>query len=156
MAIQFPPINVGDPEPQDGDSYLYVPTQSEFICFRNEGEAARWSEEGVISDTTFGYRGGLNIQDVAPTDAVKGNIYSVLDGGEANISFTGLAGTDVSQYTLIIFDDPNWYPLSADSGDAVQGPWIRTAGGRIQPAIDTDDLDMLNGDYLINELDYLP
>ena len=156
MAIQFPPVNAGDPEPQDGDIYLYIPTQSEFVCFRNPGEAARWSEQGVVSTTSFGYRGGLNIQDLAPNDAERGNVYSVLDGGTADASFTGLAGTNVNQYTLIIFEDPEWNPISLESGDAIQGPWIRTAGGRIQPSVNTDELDMLQGAYLINELSDLP
>ena len=28
MAIQFPPVLPGDPEPQDGDTYLYLITKS--------------------------------------------------------------------------------------------------------------------------------
>ena len=34
MAIQFPPVNAGDPQPQDGDTYLYLINQKEFVCRR--------------------------------------------------------------------------------------------------------------------------
>jgi len=153
MAIQFPPVNIGDPEPQNGDTYLYLPTQSEFMCFRrSQLETAQWSEQGLISTTSFGYRGGLNITGPAPNDANKGNVYSVLDGGEADFSFTGLAGTTINQYTLIIFDDPTWLPISLDSGDVISGPWIRTFDGQIKPSVSTDDLNMDEGSYRINEL----
>ena len=153
MAIQFPPVQAGDPEPQDGDTYLYLITQSEFVCHRPVAtQAAQWSEKGTINTTSFGYRGGLNIAALAPNDALKGNIYSVLDGGTADSSFTGLAGSTVTQYTLIIFDDPDWLPISLDSGDIVSGPWVRTANGQIKPSISTDDLDMDQGDYRIDTL----
>ena len=150
MAIQFPPVNVGDPEPQDGDTYLYLITQEEFVCHKRLNEAARWSAKGVINTTSFGYRGTLNISNPAPTDADKGNIYSVADGGIADASFIGLAGTTVPQWSLIIFDDPDWILLNSAPAS---GPWIRTLGGRIQPAVVTDNLDMEQGNFLINELD---
>ena len=153
MAIQFPPINAGDAEPQDGDTYLYLATQQEFICHRSSpNAAAQWSAVGTISESSFGYRGLLNIQDPAPTDIYTGNMYSVNDGGIADPSFTGLAGTNVDQYTLIIYANPDWVPITTESGNVVTGPWIRTAGGQIQPAVATDDLNMDQGDYLINEL----
>ena len=151
MAIQFPPINFGDPEPQDGDTYLYVINQQEYVCRRRSAfEAAQWSAIGLINTTSFGYRGTLNIQDPAPTDANKGNIYSVIDGGIADSSFTGLAGTEVEQYSLIIFDDPDWVPI-AGNDNIVASPWVRTADGVIKPAIPTDDLDMEEGNIQIQE-----
>ena len=152
MAIQFPPINVGDPEPKDGDTYLYVINQQEFVCHRSNNEAAQWSSIGTINPTSFGYRGTLEITKPAPIDANKGNIYSVIDGGVAHSSFEGLAGSTVEQYSLIIFNEPEWVPLNTDTGNAVTGPWIRTLDGKIQPSIQTDNLDMVDGNYLINEL----
>jgi len=153
MAIQFPPVQIGDPEPQDGDTYLYLITQSEFVCTRRTPlEAAQWSEKGVISTTSFGYRGGLNITSPAPTDSNKGNIYSVLDGGTANMSFVGLGGETVQQYTLIIYDDPQWVLINSDSPSVTSGPWIRTIDGQIMPAVETDDLNMREGSYHINNL----
>ena len=107
---------------------------------------------GTISETSFGYRGLLNIQDPAPTDIYTGNMYSVLDGGIAHGSFTGLAGTQVDQYTLIIFANPDWVPITTETGDVVNSPWVRTVDGQIRPAVGTDDLNMDQGDYLINEL----
>jgi len=152
MAIQFPPINAGDPEPQDGDTYLYLVNQQEFICHRQAGQAAQWSAIGTINTTSFGYRGTLEITKPAPTDAIKGNLYSVIDGGIADSSFNGLAGTDVIQYSLVIFEDPKWVLVNTDAG-MVTGPWVRTASGVIQPSVATDNLDMQQGNFLINELD---
>ena len=154
MAIQFPPVNVGDPEPQDGDTYLYLINQKEFVCRRSSSaEAAQWSEKGLINTTSFGYRGGLEIQELAPLDAAKGNIYSVIDGGAAHPSFSGLVGTSVEQWSLIIFSDPEW--ILINTGYINTSPWVRTVDGKIVPAIVTDNLDMLEGNYLINELDEL-
>ena len=154
MAIQFPPVSIGDPEPQDGDTYLYLITQQEFECHRNSlSEAAQWSQKGVINTTSFGYRGTLEIQVEAPTDAEKGNIYSVIDGGLANSSFSGLAGQVVDQWSLIVFADPSW--LLINTGYINSSPWVRTIDGKIIPNVATDNLDMLDGNYLINELDEL-
>ena len=153
MAIQFPPIVFGDPEPQDGDTYLYLINQQEYVCRRrNSLETPQWAAKGLISNTSFGYRGTLNIQDLAPTDANTGNIYTVVDGGIANASFIGLAGNQVEQYTLIIFNDPQWFPINTDDNNVVTSPWVRTVDGVIKPSIDTDNLNMSDGNYLINEL----
>ena len=150
MAIQFPPVNPGDPYPQDGDTYLYVLTQQEFICHRrSSSETAQWSQNGVINPTSFGYRGTLEITQPAPADANTGNIYSVIDGGFANITFTGLTGTEVDQWSLIIFSDPDWVLINTP---IPASPWLRTSGGQISPAVITDDLNMVDGNYLINEL----
>ena len=153
MAIQFPPVNPGDPDPLDGDTYLYLINQQEYVCHRRSSlEAAQWSSIGTINTTSFGYRGTLEITQPAPTDANKGNLYSVIDGGVADSSFEGLSGTTIDQYSLVIFNDPEWVPINIDTGNAVTGPWIRTVDGKIQPSIQTDNLDMVDGNYLINEL----
>jgi len=149
MAIQFPPINAGDPEPQNGDTFLYAVTGEEFECHRrSQAEAAQWSCKGTISDSTFSYRGTLEIQQPAPTNADTGNIYSVIDGGIADVSFEGLAGTDVEQWSLVIFANPEWVLVTT----AATSPWIRTVGGQIQPVVQTDDLNMVDGDYVIESL----
>jgi len=154
MAIQFPPVNPGDPEPQDGDTYLYLVNQQEFVCHRRSPlEAAQWSSIGTINTTSFGYRGTLEITKPAPADANKGNLYSVIDGGVAHSSFDGLAGTTIDQYTLLIFNDPEWVPVDLDTGNVITGPWVRTSNGVIQPSVATDNLDMQQGNFLINELD---
>jgi hypothetical protein len=151
MAIQFPPINFGDPEPQDGDTFLYVITQQEFKCRRSsESEAAQWSATGTINPTSFGYRGTLNITSTAPSDAQQGNIYSVMDGGTASVYYPGLADTEVPQWSLVIFNEPDWVLLNSEF--IPNSPWIRTFNGKIEPAIKTDNLDMADGNYLINEL----
>ena len=151
MAIQFPPINAGDAEPQNGDTYLYLVTGEVFECHRrSQLEAAQWSAKGTINTTTFGYRGTLEIQQPAPTDADTGNLYSVSDGGIADASFDGLAGEQVDQWSLVIFANPTWVRVNAPAS-----PWIRTVGGQIQPVINGDDLDMLQGDYVIESLPFI-
>ena len=153
MAIQFPPLAPGDPEPQNGDTYLYLVTQEEFICRRrSQQEPAQWAAVGTFQDSSFQYRGTLEIQQPAPTNADLGNIYSVIDGGIADASFDGLAGQDIAQWSLVIFTDPAWVLVSAAS----TSPWIRTVGGRIQPVVQTDDLDMVSGNYVIESLSELP
>ena len=149
MAIQFPPINEGDPLPENGDTYLYVTTQEEFVYHRPTNS---WSVKGVINDSTFAFQGTLEIQQPAPTDAETGYIYSVLDGGTADASFGSLAGTDVEQWSLIIYTGSDWVLVNAG---ATAGPWIRTVGGRIQPVVQTDDVDMVDGSYVIESLDFL-
>jgi len=157
MAIQFPPVNKGDDEPKDGDTYLYLINQKEFLCRRaTPTSVAQWYEKGLISETSFGYRGTIEILKPAPDDAVKGNMYVVSDGGPAHASFTSLAGDEVEQWSLILFDKPNWIILNTgEDSDIPKSPWVRTSQGRIQPAVKTDSLDMENGNYLINELDEL-
>ena len=67
---------------------LYLINQQEYVCRRrNLSEAAQWAAKGLISKTSFGYRGTLNIQDPAPTDVNPGNIYTVIDGGIASSFF---------------------------------------------------------------------
>ena len=153
MAIQFPPIVASDPLPQDGDTYLNLLTKQEYVCHKDTPDGiAQWTAIGAVPDTTFGYRGTVEILKPAPTSAEKGNIYSVIDGGFANMSFIGLGGTIVEQWSLIIYDGPEWVRIDVDSSNVIQGPWIRTQAGVIQPSVEGDDLSLNKGDYLINEL----
>ena len=46
MAIQFPPVNVGDPAPANGDTYTYVPTQTEYVYNSTENS---WS---IVTDSS--------------------------------------------------------------------------------------------------------
>ena len=149
MAIQFPPVSEGDAQPVDGDTYLYLVTGEEFVCRRSSlDEAAQWAAQGSVKDTILNYKGTLEILQPAPADASLGNIYSVIDGGIADSSFTGLAGAEVAQWSLVIFTDPTWSLVNS----AATSPWVRTMSGRIMPLVETDDLDMDEGNYLINEL----
>lgn len=151
MAIQFPPIAPGDPEPNNGDTFLYLVTGEEFLCRRKSpAEAAQWSAKGTFQDSTFQYMGTLEIQQQAPTADI-GNIFSVIDGGIADASFDGLAGSIVNQWSLVIYTDPQWVLVTASA----TSPWVRTVNGSIQPVVQTDDLDMVDGNYLINGLPIL-
>ena len=152
MAIQFPPLAPGDAEPVNGEEYIYRFTGEAFVCRRSSlDEAAQWAAQGAIQDAIIGYRGPLFIQQPAPTDANTGDIFSVADGGIADASFGTLAGQNIDQWSLVIFTGSDWLLVNAAS----TGPWIRTVSGRIQPTVQTDDLDMVDGNYLINELSLL-
>ena len=148
MAIQFPPINAGDPLPENGDTYLYVVTQEEFVY---HAPTNSWSVNGVLNDSTFAFQGTLEIQQPAPTNAETGFIYSVIDGGIADPSFNSLGGQPVEQWSLVIFTGSDWVLVSA----AATSPWIRTANGQIQPIVQTDNLDMVDGSYTIESLEPL-
>ena len=145
MAIQFPPINVGDPAPNDGDIYLYLITQEEFVYDKSDNS---WTPKGKAS-SAFGFQGTLEIKKPAPLDADTGYIYSVSDGAlaaDVHPSFSGLAGVyDVPQWGLIIFAKPDWLLVNTPTG-----PWIRTVGGQIQPIVNTDNINI--SEYANNEI----
>ena len=73
MAIQFPPINVGDPEPQDGDD-LSLPNyvnRSYNVTVDLHFEVLNGLKEWLLI-LLFVYRGGIEIFiEPAPTDAIK-------------------------------------------------------------------------------------
>ena len=152
MAIQFPPVSQGDPEPIDGDTYLYLVTGEEFVCRRNSPtQAAQWAANGTFNGTNFEYVGTLEIQQPAPVSEL-GQIYSVIDGGTADASFGSLGGLTIEQWSLVIYAGSDWNLVTA----AATSPWVRTLGGEIQPVVQTDSLDMVDGNYVIESLPNLP
>ena len=149
MAIQFPA------DPVDGATYLYTVTQEEFVCRRGTNQEPQWACIGTFNDSTFAYQGLIEIQQPAPTNADAGFIYSVSDGGIADASFGSLAGQDVSQWNLVISTGSDWAIVAPAETNPSLGPWLRTAGGQIQPRIGTDDLDMVQGNYVLESLSEL-
>jgi hypothetical protein len=153
MAIQFPPITASDPAPIDGEIYLYVSTGEEF---QYDVTINAWTPLGKTTGTVFQYSGILFIKDPAPR-ANLGYIYSVADGADKadiDASFVGLAGIyDVEQWAMIVYDGTRW---SIVNNNSASGPWIRTGTGQIQPTVDTDALNMVNGDYVLETLNDLP
>ena len=157
MAIQFPPILPGDPEPVNGDTYLYLPTKEEYVCKRaSMAQTPQWTPKGVINDTTFAYQGLAYLTGPAPS-AKTGYLYSsatAVVAADINSTWVGLAGVvNVEQYQLIIYANPDWVLVNTNPGSS---PWFRTASGQIQPLVPTDDLNMDQGNYLINDLTDLP
>ena len=150
MAIQFPPIVDGDPLPQDGDSYLYLITQEEFVY--NQANNS-WTPIGTVNRNAFGYFGPAFVQQPTPA-AEAGWIYSVADGAAAadiHPSWVGLANdVDVDQWNLVVFDGNAWQIVATPAG-----PWLRTVGGQITPTVDGDDLNMLSGNYNLDALQQL-
>lgn len=157
-AIQFPPVLPGDPEPVDGETYIYLPTKEEYVCSRaSPADTAQWTQQGVISSTAFAYQGLADLSDPAPGTAKTGYIYSsetTVTAANIDASWVGLAGaTDVQQYDLVIYSNPTWTLINTGSSS---NPWVRSVGGVISPAVPTDDLNMNQGDYQINTLTDLP
>lgn len=148
MAIQFPA------DPVNGATYLYTVTQEEFVCFRGPDQEPQWACKGAVNDSTFAYQGLIEIQQTAPANADTGYIYSVSDGGVADASFGSLAGQTVPQWNLVIYTGTDWVLVAP--AQASTTPWLRTDQGQIQPKIGTDNLSMLQGDYIIDDLDDLP
>lgn len=159
MAIQFPPRSPGDPDPVDGQVFIDPTTNESFTCRRSSPTATpQWVAAGIVSTNSFSYNGTLNIQQTAPSSVTTGHIYSVADGGIADSSYGSiLSGTQVDQWSLVIYEGPDWRLVSAASSSS--GPWIRAqnASGdfEIQPVVSTDNLNMYPGNFLINELDEL-
>ena len=48
MPIQFPPVNPGDDPPVDGQTYTYVPTQTEYIYNKTENSWSIVTESGEV------------------------------------------------------------------------------------------------------------
>lgn len=111
MAIQFPPIVEGDASPINGDAYLYTVTGEQFIY---DSVNNAWTANGLFSGA-FSYLGTVAIQGTAPASPSIGDIYSVSDGGLADVSFTGLAGSVIEQWSLIVFDGFNWNLINLPS-----------------------------------------
>ena len=157
MAIQFPPINPGDPEPVNGETYLYLPTNEEYVCKRaSMAQTPQWTPKGTINESTFAYQGLANLRGPAPA-AETGWIYSSnadVPADEINDTWLGLADVvAVQEYQLVIFANPTWALVNAN---AFESPWFRTADAQIQPRIDGDDINMVTGSYLIDTLPHLP
>ena len=155
-SIQFPPIYPGEPEPLNGDTYLYLPTQVEYVCQRESMQSTPiWNAKGVMDSSAFAYQGIVFLTDLAPINAQTGYIYSVgADVSKENIdpSWNGLYNvSDVLQWQLIIFSDPLWVKVKIGIS-----PFVRTNAGEIVPLQDGDDLNMLSGEYRIDVLDELP
>ena len=146
MAIQFPPINAGDPAPQDGDQFTDLGSQTIYVY--NAANNA-WTPV-ASSSNNLDYTGALNITDPAPADAKLGMVYSVVDGGVAHPSFSPISG-EVKQWSLVVKSATGWALTNDNIGS--DGPFERTAQGVIQPKVDGDNLSMLSGTY---NLDILP
>ena len=144
MAIQFPPINPGDPEPNDGDQFIDYANQ---VLYVYDAANNAWTPVGSTTNN-LAYQGTLNITEPAPADAELGYMYSVLDGGVADSSFLPVEG-EVPQWSLVIKTTDGW----ALRGDGtVASPFTRTPQGVIQPNVDGDNLSMLSGNYNIDVL----
>jgi len=145
MAISFPsPANDGQVfvDPSSGNSWIY------------EAATDSWTGQGVNAGGVS-YRGAIEIlrspaaQGITPQ---AGFLYTVSDGGLANVAYVGLSGQQIAQGSSVVFDGAEWQQLNTSS----TSPFLRTVGGVIEPVNAGDDLDMGSGSYLIESLTDLP
>jgi len=149
MAIQFPPITSTDPAPQDGDQFTDFESGTvwEYDLAQNS-----WTMIGLLNFGAFQYRGYTQITGTAPGNLIPGLLYSVEDGGIADASYTGLAGQNISRFSLIgVGAALDWSIVTLSS----ETPWVRV-NNTIVPANAGDDLDMETGSYVISSLTDLP
>ena len=75
MAIQFPPVNVGDPAPVNGDTYIYVPTQTEYVYNSTENSWSIVADSSNVTPVIGKLQAGTGITLVpADGDLTVGNV----------------------------------------------------------------------------------
>ena len=75
MAIQFPPINPGDDAPEDGDTYVYVPTQTEYVYNETENSWSIIADSSNVTPVIGTLQAGTGITLVpADGDLTVGNV----------------------------------------------------------------------------------
>ena len=75
MAIQFPPINIGDPAPTNGDTYSYVPTQTEYVYNQIENSWSIVTDSGDVTPVIGKLQAGTGVTLVpADGDLAVGNV----------------------------------------------------------------------------------
>ena len=87
MAIQFPPVNPGDNPPVNGDTYVYVPTQTEYVYNKTENSWSIIADSSNVTPVIGKLQAGTGITLVpADGDLAVGNvtINSTGEGGDAS------------------------------------------------------------------------
>ena len=75
MAIQFPPINTGDPAPANGDTYTYWPTQTEYVYNQIENSWSIVTDSGDVTPVIGKLQAGTGVTLVpADGDLAVGNV----------------------------------------------------------------------------------
>ena len=75
MAIQFPPINIGDPAPTNGDTYTYVPTQTEYVYNSTENSWSIVTDSGDVTPVIGKLQAGTGVTLVpADGDLAAGDV----------------------------------------------------------------------------------
>ena len=84
MPIQFPPINIGDPSPIDGETYTYSPTQTEYVYNETENSWSIVTESGDVTPVI----GKLQAGEGVTLNPPEGDLAQ----GKVLISSTGAGG----------------------------------------------------------------
>ena len=75
MAIQFPPVNVGDDPPANGDTYIYVPTQTEYVYNSTENSWSIVTDSNDVTPVIGKLQAGTGVTLVpADGDLAAGNV----------------------------------------------------------------------------------
>ena len=83
MAIQFPPIRPGDPAPVDGETYVYIPTQTEYIYDETENSWSINPDTGIDFPLVLGKITAGEGVTITPTDGdlTQGDVQVAGGGG---------------------------------------------------------------------------
>jgi len=101
-------------------SYMLTPATAAAIGAIKPGTNLSVDADGTLHAEIPGaltYRGAIDpASSDAPADAVAGDVYLASSGGTALESWSGLAGQEIAQGDLLLFDGSNW------SANAALGP----------------------------------
>ena len=87
MAIQFPPVNVGDPAPANGDTYTYVPTQTEYVYNSTENSWSIVTDSSDVTPVIGKLQAGTGVTLVpADGDLAAGNV-TINSTGDGNAGY---------------------------------------------------------------------
>ena len=153
MAIQFPPVNPGDPSPTDGDTFTYAPTQTEYIYDQTENS---WSVviENATSSPVNRIIAGSSLITLNPADGDLNKSAVTIDVVDQLASLGSIkAGSNVTLFptngdlkngdvTITAADNGSGEPPELVIGDIIGGNNI-TIGG-------TGNADLLEGNVTID------
>lgn len=101
-------------------SYMLTPATAAAIGAIKPGSNLSVDADGTLHAEIPGaltYRGALDpASSDAPADAVAGDVYLASTSGMANESWSGIAGQEIAQGDLLLFDGSSW------SANAALGP----------------------------------
>ncbi|MDI9406293.1 MAG: hypothetical protein QM522_06240 [Chitinophagaceae bacterium] len=101
-------------------SYMLTPATAAAIGAIKPGTNLSVDADGTLHAAISGaltYRGAIDpASSDAPADAVAGDVYLASTSGMANESWSGIAGQEIAQGDLLLFDGSSW------SANAALGP----------------------------------
>ena len=101
-------------------AFMLSPATAVAICAIKPGTNLSVDSDGTLHAAISGaltYRGAIDPTTTeSPADAAVGDVYLASSGGPALASWSGIAGAEIAQGDLLLFDGSNW------SANAALGP----------------------------------